>query len=224
MPATRMALLAMTAAALLGAAVAVEAVEGRPEPVREADTRSPLSPLAPGLEEAIFAAGCFWCVEKDFDTVPGVVETISGYTGGKTRNPTYETVARGRTGHVEAVLVRYDPRKVTYAQLLDHYWRHVDVTDGSGQFCDRGSAYRPVIFPRDPVQQTLAESGKAGLERSRRFGPSIAVAILPASAFTPAEDYHQDYYKKNPIRYRYYRTGCGRDARLRALWRNAPPE
>lgn len=162
---------------------------------------------------AIFAAGCFWCVESDFDRVPGVLATTSGYTGGKTNNPSYED----HTGHVEALQVDYDPARVSYETLLDYYWRHVDLTDGNGQFCDRGPSYRPVIFTSDETQKALAEKSKKDLEDSGRF-KKIAVRIETAGTFFPAEDYHQDYYKKNPLRYRYYRTGCGRDARLTQLW------
>ncbi len=171
-----------------------------------------------GLAVATFAAGCFWCVEADFDKVEGVASTISGYMGGATPNPKYEEVGSGRTGHAEALQVVYDPAKVSYQRLLDYYWRHVDLLDGGGQFCDRGNQYRPVIFTGADEEKRLAEASKAALEKSGRFGKPIAVEIAPATAFTPAEDYHQDYYKKNPIRYAIYRHGCGRDARLQQLW------
>ncbi len=176
------------------------------------------SPAQDGLETATFASGCFWCTEADFDKVDGVVSTTSGYTGGKTEHPTYEQVSTGRTGHAESLQVRYDPKKVTYEQLLDYYWHHTDVLDAGGQFCDRGSQYRPVIFTHTPEQKRLAEASKAALEKSGRFKAPIAVEIVPASTFTPAEEYHQDYYKKNPVRYGFYRHGCGRDARLKQLW------
>ena len=167
---------------------------------------------------AIFAAGCFWCVESDFDKVNGVLETISGYTGGSKAKPTYEEVGSGTTGHAEALQVVYDPAKVSYSKLLDYYWRHVDLLDAGGQFCDRGNQYRPAIFTNSDEQKKLADESKAALEKSGRFKQKIAVEIVPATAFTPAEDYHQDYYKKNPLRYKLYRTGCGRDARLEKLW------
>ena len=167
----------------------------------------------PQSAHAVFAAGCFWCVENDFDRVPGVTGTTSGYTGGKLNNPTYEH----HTGHVEAVQVTYDPAKVTYMQLLDYYWHHVDLTDGRGQFCDRGPSYRPVIFVGSDAEAALAKASKSELERSGRF-KQVAVQIEPAGKFFPAEDYHQDYYTKNPRRYRYYRAGCGRDARLEQIW------
>ena len=167
----------------------------------------------PQMAHAVFAAGCFWCVESDFDRVPGVIETTSGYTGGKLDNPTYEN----HTGHVEAVQVTYDPAKVTYKQLLDYYWHHVDLMDGEGQFCDRGPSYRPAIFVGNDADAALAKASKSELERSGRFR-QIAVQIEAAGKFFPAEDYHQDYYTKNPLRYRYYRAGCGRDARLEQIW------
>lgn len=170
------------------------------------------------LEVATFASGCFWCTEADFDKVKGVVETTSGFMGGKTPNPTYNEVAAGGTGHAEVVQLKYDPSQVTYQQLLDVYWRNVDPLDGTGQFCDRGDQYRPAIFYHTEEQKRLAEESKAALEKSGRFKAPIVVEITAASAFTPAEDYHQDYYKRNPIQYFIYRHGCGRDARLEALW------
>jgi peptide-methionine (S)-S-oxide reductase len=178
----------------------------------------PLAPLPAGLAEATFASGCFWCSEKDFEAVPGVVEVISGYTGGMTANPTYGEVGTQRSGHYEAVRVRFDPAKVSYDALLEHYWHNVDFLDGEGQFCDRGASYRPAIFVHDDGQRRAAEKSKAALAASGRFDRPVAVPILAAKAFTPAERYHQDYYKKNPLQYRYYRYGCGRDARLQELW------
>lgn len=179
--------------------------------------QSPLPPLPAGLSEATFASGCFWCGEKDFEAVSGVVEVISGYTGGSIPNPTYEEVGSNTTGHYEAIRVRFDPKKISYEALLDHYWHNVDYTDGGGQFCDRGSSYRPAIFVHDEQQKAAAEASKAALARDKKLS-AVPVEILPASTFTPAEDYHQDYYKKNPIRYKFYRNGCGRDARLQQLW------
>lgn len=174
-----------------------------------------------GMEVATFGSGCFWCTESDFDKVPGVVATISGYMGGKTKNPTYKTVSSGKTGHAEVLQITYDPDKVTYKQLLDHYWRTTDIVDGGGQFCDRGSQYRPVIFTHTPEQKRLAEQGKAALENSKRFDKPVAVEIADAATFTPAEDYHQNYYKKNSYRYSYYRFACGRDRRIKQLWGEA---
>ena len=177
-------------------------------------------PSEPGqkLEVATFASGCFWCTESDFDKVKGVAETTSGYMGGTTANPTYRQVSAGGTGHAEVMQLKYDPSQVSYKDLLDVYWHNVDPLDGTGQFCDRGDQYRPAIFYHSEEQKRLAEESKTALEKSGRFGQPIAVEITAASAFTPAEDYHQDYYTKNPIQYFIYRHGCGRDARLEALW------
>lgn len=170
---------------------------------------------------AIFAGGCFWCVEADFEKLPGVTKAESGYIGGKVANPTYEEVSAGRTGHAEAVRVWYDPQQVSYEQLLDFFWRHVDPTVKDRQFCDVGSQYRTAIFYENDAQRAAAEASKAALEKSGRF-PRIYTEIAPAGTFYLAEEYHQDYYKKNPIRYRYYRTGCGRDARVAEVWGGKP--
>jgi peptide-methionine (S)-S-oxide reductase len=179
---------------------------------------------APPLATATFAGGCFWCVEADFDKVEGVVSTTSGYIGGRNPNPTYEQVSAGGTGHVEAVQVVYDPRKVSYEKLLQVFWVNVDPTVKDRQFCDVGSQYRTAIFVHDEAQRRAAEASKAALERSRPFKAAIVTPIEPATAFYPAEAYHQDYYLKNPIRYRYYRSGCGRDARLKELWGEKAPK
>jgi len=168
--------------------------------------------------EAVFAGGCFWCTEADFEKVDGVIEAVSGYTGGRVADPTYEQVAAGGTGHVEAVKVNYDPQKITYEQLLQVFWRHVNPTDGGGQFVDRGSQYRSAIFYANEQQRRLAEASKKALEASGRFNQPIATDILPLGKFYPAEEYHQDYYRKNPIRYRYYRAGSGRDQFLEKVW------
>jgi peptide-methionine (S)-S-oxide reductase len=175
------------------------------------------NPAPANTATAIFAGGCFWCMEKPFDQVPGVISTTSGYTGGQVDNPTYEMVGSGTTGHLEAVQIVYDPTRVTYAQLLTTYWQQVDPFDGEGQFCDKGSTYVPAIFTANPEQTAAAEASKTAIA-ARFAGQSIAVRIIPAKTFWPAEDYHQDYYQKNPVRYAYYRNGCGRDARLRAVW------
>jgi peptide-methionine (S)-S-oxide reductase len=167
---------------------------------------------------AIFAGGCFWCVEADFDKVPGVLETVSGFIGGTTKNPSYKEVVQGGTGHLEAVRVTYDPLKVSYAQLLGVFWRSVDPTDAGGQFCDRGEAYTTAIFALDQQQRREAEQSKAELSASQVLRAPIVTPIRDAGPFYPAEDYHQDYYKKNPVRYRIYRYGCGRDARVREIW------
>ena len=168
--------------------------------------------------KATFAGGCFWCVEADFDKVEGVISTTSGYTGGTVANPSYEQVSSKRTGHAEAVEVVYDPARVSYEQLLEYFWHSIDPTTGDRQFCDQGSPYRTAIVTHGPQQLAAAKASLAALERSKPFPEPIVTEILPAGAFYPAEEYHQDYYRKNPLRYRYYRTACGRDARLRELW------
>ncbi|MBG0775281.1 MAG: peptide-methionine (S)-S-oxide reductase MsrA [Desulfovibrionaceae bacterium] len=167
---------------------------------------------------ATFAGGCFWCMESPFDNVPGVLETTPGYTGGHTENPTYEQVSAGATGHAESVQVTYDPRVTDYATLLDVYWRNVDPVDAAGQFCDRGNQYRTAIFYHDAEQRRLAEESRARLEASGRLPGHVATQIVPAGPFYPAEAYHQDYYRRNPLRYAFYRYGCGRDARLKEIW------
>jgi peptide-methionine (S)-S-oxide reductase len=168
---------------------------------------------------ATFAGGCFWCMEPPFDKLEGVISTTSGYAGGHVVNPTYKEVSAGGTGHAEVVQVVYDPERVSYRELLEVFWRNVDPLDSGGQFCDRGDQYRTAIFYHDEEQRRLAEASKRELEQSGRFNRPIVTQIVPLSAFYAAEDYHQDYYIRNPLRYRYYRTACGRDARLRELWR-----
>jgi peptide methionine sulfoxide reductase msrA/msrB len=175
------------------------------------------------LKRAAFAGGCFWCTESDFEKVDGVVEVFSGYTGGQTENPTYEEVSSGVTGHIESVMVIYDPTKVSYEQLLDVFWRHVDPTDAGGQFVDRGSQYRSAIFYQDEEQRRLAEESKARLAQSGRFDKPVVTEVVKLGQFYPAEDYHQDYYKKNPLRYRYYRYGSGRDQFLEKVWGKEQP-
>ena len=171
-----------------------------------------------GQAVATFAGGCFWCMEPPYDKLDGVLATTSGYTGGSTADPTYEEVSTGGTGHTEAVQVTYDPSKVTYEQLLEVFWPNVDPLDAGGQFCDRGSQYRTGIFVHDAEQRRLAEASKQALDDNGRFEEPIVTEIEEAGPFYPAEDYHQDYYEKNPVRYKFYRWGCGRDARLAELW------
>jgi peptide-methionine (S)-S-oxide reductase len=166
--------------------------------------------------KATFAGGCFWCVEADFDKVPGVLGTTSGYIGGRTANPTYEEVSRGGTGHAEAVEIVYDPSKVSYEKLLDVLWRNIDPLAKDRQFCDGGDQYRSAIFYHDDAQKRAAEASKATVQA--RFKQTVATQIVPAGTFYKAEDYHQDYHLKNPIRYKFYRFNCGRDARLEELW------
>jgi peptide-methionine (S)-S-oxide reductase len=169
-------------------------------------------------ETAIFAGGCFWCVEADFDKVQGVVSTTSGYTGGTVANPTYEQVSSGATGHAEAVEVIFDPRKVSYEQLVEHFWHTIDPTTRNQQFCDIGTPYRTAIFALDAEQLRIATASKARLEQTKPFKGTIVTEIAMTGPFYPAEEYHQDYYRKNPLRYTYYRLACGRDARLKQLW------
>ncbi len=168
--------------------------------------------------QATFAGGCFWCVESDFDKVEGVISTTSGYTGGDTENPTYRQVASETTGHYEAVRIVYDPSVVSYEELVDYFWRHIDPLDAEGQFCDKGSSYRSAIFTHNPEQKQIAQESKMELEDPDRFEQPIATEILPLKTFYEAEDYHQDYYQKNPLRYNFYRTACGRDQRINELW------
>jgi peptide-methionine (S)-S-oxide reductase len=165
---------------------------------------------------ATFAGGCFWCTESDFEKLPGVISAVSGYTGGAKANPTYEEVSAGGTGHTEAVEVRYDPAKVTYAQLLQAYWRSIDPTVKDRQFCDEGAQYRTAIFVRTAEERRLAEATRAEVEKQLKT--KVYTEIADAGRFYPAEDYHQDYYRKNPVRYKWYRGGCGRDARLQQVW------
>jgi peptide methionine sulfoxide reductase msrA/msrB len=167
---------------------------------------------------ATFAGGCFWCVEADFEKVPGVVKVVSGYTGGQKENPTYEEVSSGTTGHVEAVQISYDPSRITYEELLKVFWRHIDPNDAEGQFVDRGLQYRSVIFYHDEEQRRLAEKTKEALSRSGKFTKPVATEIVKFTRFYEAEGYHQDYYKKNPLRYAYYRHGSGRDQFLQKVW------
>ncbi len=172
--------------------------------------------------KAIFAGGCFWCMEPPYDKLPGVISTTSGYIGGTVKNPTYEQVSTGRTGHTEVVLVEYDPSKVTYEKLLDVFWMNIDPTVKNAQFCDHGSQYRSGIFYLDDAQRKAAETSKTALDKSKPFKQPIVTEITKAGEFYRAEDYHQDYYKTNPVRYKLYRNGCGRDARLKELWGKAP--
>jgi peptide-methionine (S)-S-oxide reductase len=166
--------------------------------------------------QAVFAGGCFWCTEADFDKMPGVISTTSGYSGGRTQNPTYKQVSAGGTGHIEVVRVVYDPRRTNYSQLVQRFLRTIDVTDGGGQFCDRGDSYRPALFVSNPAEQQAAQQALASA--AKRLGKKVAVDVLPAARFWAAEGYHQDYYKKNPVRYKFYRWNCGRDQKLRQLW------
>lgn len=203
----------LAAAIVAGLAVAALAPSGAAAPTPEPK---------PGLARATFAGGCFWCMEGPFDRVPGVVSTTSGYTAGSVKDPSYEQVSSGGTGHTEAVEVVYDPAKVSYGQLLEIFWRNVDPTDGGGQFCDRGSQYRTGVFVHGDEQRRLAEQSKKDLEASGKLKKKrVVTEIAPAGDFYAAEGYHQDYYTKNPVRYKFYRYNCGRDDRLKDLWGEA---
>ena len=189
-----------------------------------AQTPAPAAPTATaGSAKAVFAGGCFWCVESDFDKVAGVLSTTSGYTGGNVPNPTYEQVSGKHTGHAEAVEIVFDPKKVSYEQLVEHFWRTIDPTTKDRQFCDAGSPYRTVIFAQDAAQLKAAQASKAALEKAKPFKEPIVTEVVMGGPFYPAEEYHQDYYKKNPVRYNYYRLSCGRDARIKELWGSLAP-
>ena len=178
------------------------------------------SPPAPKqeLETATFAGGCFWCVEADFDKVDGVVSTISGFMGGKTPKPNYQTVTAGGTGHFEVVQISFDPKKVTYQKLLDTFWMSIDPYDANGQFCDKGDSYRTAVFAHTPEQKALAAASREKIVKDGPLKKAVATEVRDSGPFTAAEDYHQDFYKTNPIRYKTYRYGCGRDARLEQIW------
>lgn len=217
-------LLPFAASVVLACSSASTAAQPAPQTESQVSVQSPAAeavvnpfpgaaPLPEGADTAIFAGGCFWCVESDFEKLTGVYEVISGYTGGDLLNPTY----RNHGQHVEGAKIIFDPNTISYDDLLSFYWRHVDPTDNGGQFCDRGHAYIPVIYAR-PDQTAQAEASKAAIEESKPFSDPIVVPILPAKSFWEAEDYHQDYYKKKSRRYKFYRNGCGRDQRIQSLW------
>ncbi|WP_237066440.1 peptide-methionine (S)-S-oxide reductase MsrA [Microbulbifer guangxiensis] len=189
----------LTIAGLLSMAVLVNAQEARGN-----------------IQTAVFAGGCFWCMEPPYDKLDGVLKTTSGYSGGKVANPTYEQVSGGGTGHAEVVQVTYDADKISYAQLLDVFWKNVDPLDGGGQFCDRGDQYRSAIFYGNAEEKQLAEASKQQV--AQQLGKPVATQVVPEATFYPAEDYHQDYYQRNPVRYKYYRYRCGRDQRLEEVW------
>jgi peptide-methionine (S)-S-oxide reductase len=207
-------------AAVVAVAVGIAAAVGIAHAQMPPSTAT--GPAPAGLAKATFAGGCFWCVESDFDKVPGVISTTSGYTGGKVANPSYEQVSAKVTGHAEAVEVVYDPKQVSYEQLVEYFWHTIDPTTKDAQFCDHGSPYRTAIFVQDAAQLAVARASLAKLEKSKPFREPIVTEIALAGPFYAAEDYHQDYYKKNPIRYKYYRASCGRDARVQQLWGSLP--
>ncbi len=198
-------------AAMLGVALGVSVSAQTPETGQGAEKTA----------SAIFAGGCFWCMESPFDKLDGVISTTSGYIGGSTENPTYRQVTTGTTGHLEAVKVEYDPEKVSYNKLLDVFWRNIDPHDAGGQFCDRGEQYTTAIFYLTDDQKRLADASKQSLESGGKLNAPVVTPVKPAPKFYAAEDYHQDYYKKNPLKYRLYRSGCGRDARLEEVWGKA---
>ncbi len=185
-------------------------------------TISPPGATAFEPDTATFAGGCFWCMQPPFDKLDGVISVTVGYTGGSEKNPTYEQVSAGNTGHVEAIEILYDPAKIAYSELLNVFWRNINPTQPDGQFVDRGRQYRSAIFYHNEEQRRLAEASKEALEEADIFRANIVTEILPAGPFYPAEEYHQDYYEKNPIRYKYYRYGSGRDSYLEKQWGNAP--
>lgn len=204
-------------------ALLITALAACGQPDMRTDTGSKLAantdlPSGSPVGIATFAGGCFWCTEADFDKVPGVISTTSGYIGGTIINPTYKQVSAGKTGHIEAVQVRFDPAKTNFAKLLAAFWPTIDPLTPNRQFCDEGSQYRSAIFYHDAGQQEQAEASKVELAASGRFTQPLVTEILPATTFYPAEEYHQDYYIKNPVRYSYYRSNCGRDARLAEVW------
>jgi len=190
-------------------------VAGEQSSIREGEAAESGTPA-----KAYFAGGCFWCMEEAFEKVDGVIDVLSGYMGGSVKNPSYEEVSAGRTGHAESVEVRYDPRKVTYPQLLEAFWRNVDPVTPEAQFCDHGNQYRAAIFYQGEEEKRLAEESKRAIEQSKRFSTPIVTQVAPASEFYLAEEYHQDFYKKNPLRYKIYKYNCGRAQRLEALWGN----
>jgi methionine-S-sulfoxide reductase len=169
-------------------------------------------------ETAILAGGCFWCIESDFEKLDGINDVVSGYIGGHVDNPTYQQVSAGNTGHIEAAVINFDPDKISYSEVLDYFWHHIDPTNDKGQFCDFGPQYRPAIFYQDENQHKLALASTRKIEQNKPFNEPLKVELIKATKFYPAEDYHQDYYKKNPYRYKYYRYSCGRDKRVEELW------
>ncbi|MCW8934513.1 MAG: peptide-methionine (S)-S-oxide reductase MsrA [Gammaproteobacteria bacterium] len=169
-------------------------------------------------ESIILAGGCFWCIESDYEKLDGVIDVVSGYSGGDAKNPTYKQVSAGNSGHIEVVKVSYNPQVINRARILDYFWRHIDPTRDDGQFCDRGPQYRPAIFYKNESEKQAILKSAAHIEKTKPFKEPLKVEFIQAGAFYPAEDYHQDYYKKNPVRYKYYRYSCGRDARVEELW------
>ena len=181
--------------------------------VAQAQTAKPQN-----IAKATFAGGCFWCMEEVYEPIPGVISAVSGYMGGRTKNPTYESISTGSTGHAEVVQVEYDPTKVSYDKLLQAFWLNIDPTQRDGQFCDNGSQYRSAVFYHDDAQRKAAEASKAQVEKTKPFKGQVVTEVVAAGEFYRAEEYHQDYYKKNALRYKFYKSGCGREAKLQSLW------
>ena len=202
----------------IGSAAAIASIALAATVFAQQEKNNDLSSIPATAKTAIFAGGCFWCIESDFEKLDGVYEAESGYTGGSAETADYQTVTYVETGHYEAVEVSYDPNKVSYSDLVEYFWKHIDPTDPRGQFCDKGSSYRSAIFYGNDEEQEIVEKSLASLEQSKPFDGDIVTAIGAAQPFYSAEDYHQDYYKKNPVRYRLYRSGCGRDKRIEQLW------
>ena len=207
------AILGLVALSIVGSRLA-----GAASPRSGQLARTPAPVPSDSQRIATFAGGCFWSMQKAFDGVPGVVSTTAGFAGGTKAKPSYEQVSDGGTGHAESVQLIYDPARISYERLLDIYWHHIDPLTVNAAFCDHGAQYRSIIFYQDPEQQRLAEASKRALDQSHRFSTPIVTAVQPATPFYPAEEYHQQFYKKNPARYEAYRIGCGRDQRLRELW------
>jgi peptide-methionine (S)-S-oxide reductase len=220
----RFALSLVAVASLVGVACVAEPAQAEPQPASRPAASQPTSqpaasqPAATTGEIAVFGGGCFWCLETAYEGQPGVLAAISGYAGGKSENPSYKEVSAGGSGHVEVVQVIFDPKRTSYEKLLEHFWRNIDPTQGDGQFCDRGSQYAPAIFPQNDAQRVAAEKSKAALEKSGVLKAPVVATIRPVARFWRAEEYHQDYYRKEPKAYQSYRTGCGRDRRLIELW------
>jgi peptide-methionine (S)-S-oxide reductase len=219
MPSERSHLVALLVSAILVPGVALAAsTASKPAATSTPAAATTAAPAKAALQTATFAGGCFWCVETDFEQRPGIVSVVSGFTGGQKLNPTYEEVSAGGTGHAESVEITFDPSKVTYAKLLDIFWHSIDPTQANGQFCDHGNQYRSAIFYHDETQHRLADQSKRDIEASKILKKPIVTQIVAATKFYPAEEYHQDFWKKDPVRYTSYREGCGRDKRLVEVW------
>ena len=186
--------------------------------VTQAETPVKTKPLDNNTKSVVLAGGCFWCIESDYEKLDGIIKVVSGYSGGHIKNPTYKQVSEGGSGHIEVVEVTYNPEIIKYAEVLEYFWHHIDPTRDDGQFCDRGPQYRPAIFYKNEMEKQAILKSAAHIEKTKTFKDALKVEFIQASTFYPAEDYHQDYYKKSALRYKYYRYACGRDARIEELW------